>query len=180
MWNIFLFHVGNCFSNELMPCFVDDSGHAIRKASFFAGERKRDSEEIVLLKMVYLGGGRHPVKAVRSTQLTRRVVWADSLNSLLGPGRRGISWGQWGAHNWPGAHSGWTRSAARPRGKCWFFCLKSSSSIRLTVWNPRNNREERESMMQALTLLLSDLWLVSKGRCVWNRIIQVLGRYSMI
>ena len=55
---------------------------------------KRDSEEICLLKMVYLGEGRHPVRAVRSTQLTRHVVWADPLNSLLGPGRRGISRGR--------------------------------------------------------------------------------------
>ena len=31
-------------------------------------------------------------------------------------------------------------------------------SISLTVWSPRNNREERDSKMQALTLLLSDLW----------------------
>ena len=36
--------------------------------------------------MADLGGGRHPVRAVRSTQLTRRVFWADPLNSLLGPG----------------------------------------------------------------------------------------------
>ena len=63
----------------------------IRKASLFEGGRKRDSEEIILLKMADLGGGRHPVRAVRSTQLTRRVFWADPLNSLLGPGRSGIS-----------------------------------------------------------------------------------------
>ena len=93
----------------------------IRKASLFARERKRDSEEEVLLKMADLGGGRHPVSAVRSKQLTRRAFWADPTihyfsqvavesregseeltiaqahclggpdNSLLGPGRRGIS-----------------------------------------------------------------------------------------
>ena len=49
----------------------------IRKASLFARERKRDSEEEVLLKMADLGGGRHPVSAVRSKQLTRRAFWAD-------------------------------------------------------------------------------------------------------
>ena len=38
--------------------------------------------------MADLGGGRHPVRAVRSPQLTRRVFWADPLSSLLGPGRR--------------------------------------------------------------------------------------------
>ena len=32
-----------------------------------------------------------------------------------------ISCGNWGFHNWPGAHSGRTRSAARPGGKCWIF-----------------------------------------------------------
>ena len=93
----------------------------IRKASLFARERKRDSEEELLLKMADLGGGRHPVSAVRSKQLTRRAFWADPTihsfsqvavesregseeltiaqahclggpdNSLLGPGRRGIS-----------------------------------------------------------------------------------------
>ena len=92
----------------------------IRKASLFARERKRDSEEEVLLKMADLGGGRHPVSAVRSKQLTRRAFWADPTihyfsqvavesregseeltiaqahclggpdNSLLGPGRRRI------------------------------------------------------------------------------------------
>ena len=96
-------------------------GQPIRKASLFARERKRDSEEEVLLKMADLGGGRHPVSAVRSKQLTRRAFWADPTihyfsqvavesregseeltiaqahclggpdNSLLGPGRRGIS-----------------------------------------------------------------------------------------
>ena len=97
------------------------AGGSIRKASLFARERKRDSEEEVLLKMADLGGGRHPVSAVRSKQLTRRAFWADPTihyfsqvavesregseeltiaqahclggpdNSLLGPGRRGIS-----------------------------------------------------------------------------------------
>ena len=52
-------------------------GRSIRKASLFARERKRDSEEEVLLKMADLGGGRHPVSAVRSKQLTRRAFWAD-------------------------------------------------------------------------------------------------------
>ena len=96
-------------------------GGCIRKASLFARERKRDSEEELLLKMADLGGGRHPVSAVRSKQLTRRAFWADPTihyfsqvavesregseeltiaqahclggpdNSLLGPGRRGIS-----------------------------------------------------------------------------------------
>ena len=66
-------------------------GSGIRKASLFARGRKRDSEEIVLLKMMDLGGGRHPVRAVRSTPLPRPVVWAGPLNSVLGPGRRGIS-----------------------------------------------------------------------------------------
>ena len=53
------------------------AGRSIRKASLFARERKRDSEEEVLLKMADLGGGRHPVSAVRSKQLTRRAFWAD-------------------------------------------------------------------------------------------------------
>ena len=50
---------------------------SIRKASLFAREGKGDSEEEVLLKMADLGGGRHPVSAVRSKQLTRRAFWAD-------------------------------------------------------------------------------------------------------
>ena len=53
------------------------AARGIRKASLFARERKRDSEEEVLLKMADLGGGRHPVSAVRSKQLTRRAFWAD-------------------------------------------------------------------------------------------------------
>ena len=57
---------------------------AIRKASLFARERKRDSEEEVLLKMADLGGGRHPVSAVRSKQLTRRAFWADPTIHYLG------------------------------------------------------------------------------------------------
>ena len=56
----------------------------IRKASLFARERKRDSEEEVLLKMADLGGGRHPVSAVRSKQLTRRAFWADPTIHYLG------------------------------------------------------------------------------------------------
>ena len=104
-----------------MERIVNLTGLIIRKASLFARERKRDSEEEVLLKMADLGGGRHPVSAVRSKQLTRRAFWADPTihyfsqvavesregseeltiaqahclggpdNSLLGPGRRGIS-----------------------------------------------------------------------------------------
>ena len=104
-----------------LPLDVQTLHGPIRKASLFARERKRDSEEELLLKMADLGGGRHPVSAVRSKQLTRRAFWADPTihyfsqvavesregseeltiaqahclggpdNSLLGPGRRGIS-----------------------------------------------------------------------------------------
>ena len=56
----------------------------IRKASLFARGRKRDSEEIILLKMADLGGGQHPVRAVRSKQLTRRAFWADPTIHYLG------------------------------------------------------------------------------------------------
>ena len=56
----------------------------IRKASLFTGWRKRDSEEIILLKMADLGGGQHPVRAVRSKQLTRRAFWADPTIHYLG------------------------------------------------------------------------------------------------
>ena len=60
------------------------SDKPIRKASLFAGWRKGDSEEIILLKMADLGGGQHPVRAVRSKQLTRRAFWADPTIHLLG------------------------------------------------------------------------------------------------
>ena len=60
------------------------AGSLIRKASLFSRGRKRDSEEIILLKMADLGGGQHPVRAVRSKQLTRRAFWADPTIHYLG------------------------------------------------------------------------------------------------
>ena len=66
------------------PRKIFNSAPPIRKASLFSRGRKRDSEEIILLKMADLGGGQHPVRAVRSKQLTRRAFWADPTIHLLG------------------------------------------------------------------------------------------------
>ena len=70
-------HLDQWSSSEAETVFRACPVLAIRKASLFAKERKRDSEEEVPLKMADLGGGRHPVSAVRSKQLTRRAFWAD-------------------------------------------------------------------------------------------------------
>ena len=69
---------------QLYRRLSEEPSTSIRKASLFARERKRDSEEELLLKMADLGGGRHPVSAVRSKQLTRRAFWADPTIHYLG------------------------------------------------------------------------------------------------
>ena len=81
----------------------------IRKASLFAGGRKRDSEEIVLLKNGVFGGRAASCEGSEEPRIDQARILAGPDNSLLGAGRSGILWGQWGAQNWPGAHSGRTR-----------------------------------------------------------------------
>ena len=96
-------------------------GGAIRRASLFAGRRKWDSEEVYILKMATLGGARQAVWRLRITLSTRCALWADPIISLVGRHRHDISCGNWGFQNLPGVHSGRTRSALGPGGKCWIF-----------------------------------------------------------
>ena len=97
------------------------------------GGRKRDSEEIILLKMADLGGGQHPVRAVRSKQLTRRAFWADPTIHYLGQvaveSREGI---EELTIDQARILGGPDRRPAQGEN-VEFFCLKSSSSISLTV-----------------------------------------------
>ena len=106
---------------------------AIRKASLFARGRKRDSEEIILLKMADLGGGQHPVRAVRSKQLTRRAFWADPTIHYLGQvaveSREGI---EELTIDQARILGGPDRRPAQGEN-VEFFCLKSSSSISLKL-----------------------------------------------
>ena len=66
-------------------------GHS--EGESLCGGRKRDSEEMYILKMVTLGGARQAVWRVRITLLTRCALWADPIISLVGRRRHDISCG---------------------------------------------------------------------------------------
>ena len=62
----------------------------IRKASLFAVGRKRDSEEIVLLKNGGFGGRAASCEGSEEPRIDQARILGGPDNSLLWPGRRGI------------------------------------------------------------------------------------------